>query len=49
MSIKRGEGDIAGIHLLGEDGQYNIPFLERYRVKDAVLVRAVYKETGFHG
>lgn len=47
LSIKRGEGDIAGIHLLGEDGQYNIPFLERYRVRDAVLVRGYIRRQGF--
>ncbi|HIQ39286.1 MAG TPA: molybdopterin biosynthesis protein [Methanothermococcus okinawensis] len=47
LSIKRGEGDIAGIHLLGEDGEYNIPFLERYKVKDAVLVRGYIRRQGF--
>ncbi|HIP34645.1 MAG TPA: molybdopterin biosynthesis protein, partial [Methanothermococcus okinawensis] len=47
LSIKRGEGDIAGIHLLGEDGEYNIPFLEKYKVRDAVLIRGYIRRQGF--
>lgn len=47
LSIKRGEGDIAGIHLVGEEKEYNIPFLKRYKVKDAVLVRGYIRRQGF--
>ncbi|XRO77366.1 molybdopterin biosynthesis protein [Methanocaldococcus sp. 10A] len=48
LSIKRGEADIAGIHLLDEKTNiYNIPFLERYKIKDAVLVRGYIREQGF--
>ncbi|MBP2171877.1 molybdopterin biosynthesis protein [Methanococcus voltae] len=46
-SIKREEADIAGIHLLGNDGEYNIPFLKRYGVKNASLVRGYLREQGF--
>ncbi len=48
ISIKRGEADIAGTHLLDEKtGTYNIPFLEKYKVKNAVLIRGYIREQGF--
>lgn len=48
LAIKRGEADISGIHLLDEKTNiYNIPFLERYRVKDALLIRGYIREQGF--
>jgi len=38
-AIKRGEADVAGIHLLDElTGKYNLPFLERYGIRDTALV-----------
>jgi len=48
MAIKRGEADIAGIHLLDEDtGDYNIPVVERYGLRGkAVLVRGYVREQG---
>ncbi|MCS3901323.1 molybdopterin biosynthesis protein [Methanococcus voltae] len=46
-SIKRDEADIAGVHLLGNDGEYNIPFLKKYGVKNASLVRGYLREQGF--
>ncbi|EHP88557.1 molybdopterin biosynthesis protein [Methanotorris formicicus] len=47
MAIKRGEADIAGVHLLDDSGEYNIPFIKKYKVKDAVLVRGYIREQGF--
>ena len=47
MAIKRGEADIAGIHLLADDGEYNIPFIQKYKVKNAVLVRGYIRRQGF--
>ncbi len=47
FAIKRGEADIAGIHLLDENLGYNIPFLEKYRVDNALLVRGYVREQGF--
>ncbi|AEF97252.1 molybdopterin biosynthesis protein [Methanotorris igneus] len=47
MAIKRGEADIAGIHLLDNSGEYNIPFIKKYKVRDAVLVRGYIREQGF--
>lgn len=47
MAIKRGEGDIAGIHLLADNGEYNIPFIQKYRVKNAVLIRGYIRKQGF--
>ncbi|WP_423793298.1 molybdopterin biosynthesis protein [Methanocaldococcus indicus] len=47
FSIKRGEADIAGIHLLDEKTNlYNIPFLERYKVR-GYLVGGYIREQGF--
>ena len=47
-AIRRGEGDMAGIHLLDDaTGDYNIPFLERYGVADKVqLVRGYRRRQG---
>jgi len=49
MAIKRGEADIAGVHLLDErTGTYNIPFIEKFGLKDkAVLIRGYTREQGF--
>jgi len=49
MAIKRGEADIAGVHLLDEKtGTYNIPFIEKFGLKDkAVLIRGYTREQGF--
>ncbi|MDK2790974.1 MAG: molybdopterin molybdotransferase [Methanothermococcus sp.] len=47
MAIKRGEADISGIHLLGEDGEYNIPFIKKYKLKNAVLIRGYIRKQGF--
>ena len=47
ISIKQGEADIAGIHLLDEETmKYNIPYLVKYNLKNAVLVRGYIREQG---
>ena len=46
LAVKRGEADVAGTHLLDESGEYNLPFLERYGVKDAILVKGYLREQG---
>ncbi len=47
MAIKREEADIAGIHLLDEETlTYNIPYLEKYNVNNAVLIRGYIREQG---
>lgn len=47
-AVKRGEADIAGIHLLDEvSGDYNLPYLKRYGLSsDAVLVRGYVRQQG---
>jgi putative molybdopterin biosynthesis protein len=47
-AIKKKEADIAGTHLLDEDSlQYNIPFLNKFNLKDiAVLVKGYKREQG---
>ncbi len=47
-SIRRGEADVAGIHLLDENsGEYNLPFLDRYGLQEsAVVVRGYLRQQG---
>ncbi len=45
-AVKNGIADIAGVHLLDESGVYNIPFLERFGLFDAVLVKGYLREQG---
>jgi len=47
LAIKRGEADIAGIHLYDpETGTYNIPYLKKYNIENAILVRGYLREQG---
>jgi len=47
-AIRRGEADIAGIHLLDEKtGEYNIPFIRRYGLSGRVaLIRGYIRQQG---
>lgn len=47
-AVKRGEADVAGVHLLDEStGEYNTPFYNRFGMKDkAILVRGYAREQG---
>jgi molybdenum cofactor synthesis domain-containing protein len=45
-AVKNGIADIAGVHLLDESGVYNIPFLERFGLADAVLIKGYLREQG---
>jgi len=49
QAAKRGETDIAGIHLLDElTGEYNLPFLDQYCMAEtATLIRGYDREQGF--
>jgi len=49
LAVKRGEADVAGIHLLDpETLQYNIPFIKRYELEGrAVLFRGYARTQGF--
>jgi len=46
LAVKRGEADVAGIHLLDESGEYNLPHLRKYGVRDAFLVKGYLREQG---
>lgn len=48
-AIRRGEADVAGVHLLDDaTGTYNLSFLERFEVADlAVLIRGYRRQQGF--
>jgi putative molybdopterin biosynthesis protein len=46
-AVKRGEADVAGLHLVDEEtGQYNIPYMVKYDVRNAMLVRGYMREQG---
>ena len=47
LAVKRGEADIAGTHLLDEDGIYNIGTIRKLGIRDAVLVKGYLREQGF--
>lgn len=48
-AVKRGEADVAGVHLLDEaTGEYNVPFYHRFGLQGrAVLVKGYMREQGF--
>jgi putative molybdopterin biosynthesis protein len=45
-AIRNGTADIAGVHLLDESGVYNIPFLRRFGINNAVIVKGYRREQG---
>lgn len=45
-AIKNCIADIAGVHLLSESGEYNVPFLERFGIVNAVVVKGYLREQG---
>jgi len=46
-SIKKAEADVAGIHLVdSETMEYNIPFLKKYGVNNAYLIKGYMREQG---
>lgn len=45
-AIRNGTADIAGVHLLDESGVYNIPFLEKFGINNAVVVKGYLREQG---
>ncbi len=46
-AVKRGEADVAGLHLVDEEtGQYNVPYMIKYGVNNAVLIRGYLREQG---
>lgn len=49
LAVRRGEADVAGVHLLDpETMQYNIPYIRRYGLEGkAVLVRGYARMQGF--
>jgi putative molybdopterin biosynthesis protein len=49
QALKRGEADIAGIHLLDEaSGDYNTQFIKKFDLEnDIILVRGYIREQGF--
>jgi putative molybdopterin biosynthesis protein len=47
MALKRGEADIAGTHMLDmETGIYNVPFVQRLGIKNAVVIGLYKREQG---
>ncbi len=48
MAIRRGEGHLAGVHLIDEEtGEYNVPYVKRLLGPDGfILVNLVHREQG---
>ena len=46
VAIRKGIADVAGIHLLSESGEYNIPFLVQYGLHNVALVKGYLSEQG---
>ncbi len=46
IAVRNGIADIAGVHLLDESGVYNISFLSRFGLHDAVIVKGYLREQG---
>lgn len=45
-AIRNGTADIAGVHLLDEYGEYNIPFLKMFGIDKAAVVKGYLREQG---
>lgn len=45
-SMRRHIADLAGVHLFHENGVYNLPYLEEFRLSDTVLVKGYIREQG---
>lgn len=45
-AIRNQHADIAGIHLLHENGEYNTPHLKQYKIKNAALIKGYLREQG---
>ncbi len=46
IAIRNGTADIAGVHLLADSGEYNLPFFESFGIRNAVLVKGYLREQG---
>ena len=45
-AVRNGTADIAGVHLLDESGVYNVPYLEKFSIDNAVIVKGYLREQG---
>ncbi len=45
-AIRSGTADIAGVHLLADSGEYNLPFLASFGIRNAVLIKGYLREQG---
>lgn len=46
LAVKRLEADLAGIHLLSEDGVYNESVVRKFGVENAIIVKGYLREQG---
>lgn len=44
--MNKGIPDISGAHLLSKDGEYNLPFMEKFDLKDVHLIKGYLREQG---
>ncbi len=45
-AVRKGLADVAGIHLLSESGEYNVPFIHMYGLHRVTLVKGYLREQG---
>jgi len=46
VGIREGYNDFGGLHLLDENGEYNISYIKKYNVKNARLYHGFYRRIG---
>ncbi|MCL7413852.1 MAG: molybdopterin biosynthesis protein [ANME-2 cluster archaeon] len=46
VAIRDGIADMAGVHLLDDAGEYNLSFMERFGLENAVFVKGYLREQG---
>ncbi len=47
LGVKEGYNDFGTIHLVDENGEYNIPYVKMYGVDNAILYHGFWREIGF--
>ncbi|HEW93758.1 molybdopterin biosynthesis protein [Candidatus Geothermarchaeota archaeon] len=47
IGVREGYSDFGGIHLLDENGEYNVSYIKKYNVNNAILYHGFYRNIGF--
>lgn len=46
VAVRDSKADMAGVHLLDDAGEYNLSFMERFGLENAVLIKGYLREQG---